>query len=84
MNRQTRCDNATTTPITAASPTGVTKGMLHVPQGDAFANAQALLDNGEDKHVDNGTVNFSLLEMDRDGMTQRCTEPSVKDTWNTM
>ncbi len=58
--------------------------MLQTPQGDAFANAQALLDNGEGKHVDNGTVNFSLSEMDRDGLMQRCKEPSVKDTWNTM
>jgi hypothetical protein len=58
--------------------------MLQAPQEDAFANAQALLDNGEVKHVDNGTVIFSLSEMDHDGMTQRCKEPSVKDTWNTM
>jgi hypothetical protein len=58
--------------------------MLQVPQEDAFANAQALLDNGGGKHVDNGTVNFSLSEMDRDGTTQRCKEPSVTDTWTTM
>jgi hypothetical protein len=58
--------------------------MLQAPQEDAFANAQALLDNGEGKHVDNGTVNFSLSEMDCDGMTQQRKEPSVKDTWNTM
>ena len=58
--------------------------MLQVPQEDAIANAQALLDNGEGKHVDNGSVNFSLSEMDRDGTTQRRKEPSVKDTWNTM
>jgi hypothetical protein len=72
------------TPITAASPRGVTTGMLHAPQGDAFANVQALLDNGEGKHVDNATVHFSLSEMDRDGMMQRHKELSVKDTWNTM
>jgi hypothetical protein len=77
-------DNATMTPITAASPRGVTTVMLHAPHGDAFANAQALFDNGEGKHIDNGTVHFSLSELDRDGMTQRCKEPSVKDTWNTM
>ncbi len=58
--------------------------MLQVPQGDAFVNAQALLDNGEGKHVDNGTVHLSLSEVDPDGMTQRRKEPSVKDTWNTM
>ncbi len=64
-------NNATMAPITASSPRGITKGILHAPQGDAFANAQALLDNGEGKHVDNGTVHFSLSEMDPDGMTQR-------------
>ncbi len=48
-----------------------------MPQEDAIANAQALLDNGEGKHVDNGSVNFSLSEMDRDGTTQRRKEPSV-------
>ncbi len=42
------------------------------------------MDNGEGKHVDNGTVHFSLSEMDCDGTTQRHKEPSVKDTWNTM
>ncbi len=84
MNRGTPGDNATTKPITAATPTRVTKGMLQEPQEDAFVNAQALLDNWEGKHVDNGTVNFSLSEMDCDGTTQRRKEPSVKDTWNTM
>ncbi len=48
-----------------------------MPREDAFANAQALLDNGEGKHVDNGSVSFSLSEMDRDGTTQRRKEPSV-------
>ncbi len=80
VNRGTPQDNAITKPITAMTPTRVTKGMLQAPQEDAFANAQALLDYGEVKHVDNGTVNFSLSEMDRDGMTQRHKEPSVKDT----
>ncbi len=77
-------NKATTTPITAASPTGVTKGLLHAPQGEAFANGQALLDNGEGKHVNNGTVHLSLSEMDRDGTMQRHKKPSVTDTWNTM
>jgi hypothetical protein len=77
VNRETPRDNATTKPITAATPTRATKGMLQVPREDAFANAQALLDNGEGKHVDNGSVSFSLSEMDRDGTTQRRKEPSV-------
>jgi hypothetical protein len=84
VNRGTTRDNVTTTPITATTPTGIPKAMLHVSQGYAFANAQASLDNGEGKHVDNGIVHFSLSEMDRDGTMQRCMEPSVKDTWNIM
>jgi hypothetical protein len=67
VHRGTPRDNATMKPITAATPTRVTKGMLRAPQEDAFPNAQALLDNGEGKHVENGTVNFSLSEMDHDG-----------------
>jgi hypothetical protein len=69
VNRGTPQDNATMKPITEATPIRVTKGMLQTPQEDAFENAQALLDNGEGKHVDNGTMNFSLLEMDHDGTT---------------
>jgi hypothetical protein len=84
VNRGTLGDNASTKPIIAATPTRVTKGMLQEPQEDAFVNAQALLDNWEGKHVDNGTVNFSLSERDCNGMMQRRKEPSVKDTWNTM
>jgi hypothetical protein len=42
------------------------------------------LDNGEGKRVDNGTVNFSLSERDRDGTTQRRRELSDKDTCNIM
>ena len=53
VNRGTAQDNTTTTQFNAATPTGVTQGMLQEPQEDAFANAQALLDNGEGKHVDN-------------------------------
>jgi hypothetical protein len=84
VNRGTAQDNTTTTQFNAATPTGVTQGMLQEPQEDAFANAQALLDNGEGKHVDNETVNFSLSERDCDWTTQRRTELSDKDTCNTM
>jgi hypothetical protein len=84
VNRGTVQDKTTTTQFNAATPTGVTQRMLQDPQEDAFANAQALLDNGEGKRVDNGTVNFSLSERDSDGTTQRRRESSDKDTCNTI